>query len=251
MRLNNCLIGYNGFVGSNLKNSELLKFDDLYNSSNIIDISNKEYGLVVCAAPSATKWKINKDPMTDLYNIVNLSNILKTVKAERFVLLSTIDIYDKPDYPWLEGHDVRFNSPEYGQNRCLFEKLTLHIFKEKAKIVRLPALYGNGLKKNIIFDLMNDNMIENISLETQFQWYNVSDLEKDINKVIQSEEKIYNLFPEPVLTKEIVKKYFASKIERCRGTYNKVYRVKTKHSNTGYIYNKDTVLNKMGSFLER
>ena len=134
MRLKNCLIGHTGFVGSNLKNSALLSFDDLYNSSNISDISHKEYGLVVCAAPSATKWKINKDPITDLYNIVNLSNILKTVKVERFVLLSTIDIYDEPDYAWLENHDISFRSPDYGQNRCLFEKLTLHTFKEKAEL---------------------------------------------------------------------------------------------------------------------
>ena len=39
------LIGYTGFVGSNLQAQ--IKFDDFYNSKNIQDIKDKEYDVVV------------------------------------------------------------------------------------------------------------------------------------------------------------------------------------------------------------
>lgn len=53
-----CLVGYTGFVGQTLLTQT--SFDDLYNSSNIETIQNKDYSLVVCAAAPAVKWKANK-----------------------------------------------------------------------------------------------------------------------------------------------------------------------------------------------
>jgi hypothetical protein len=48
--MTNALIGYTGFVGSNLDDSG--QFDDKYNTSNIRDIDGKDYDLVV----SADRW---------------------------------------------------------------------------------------------------------------------------------------------------------------------------------------------------
>ena len=250
MKNENCLIGYSGFIGSNLKNSDILKFKDFYNTSNILDITNKKYNLCVCSAPSATKWKINQDPLSDLGNIINLCNILKTVHFEKFVLLSTIDIYDSVDCNKDESDYTTFTGSSYGQNRGLFENIILDLFCDKVKIIRLPALYGKGLKKNIIYDLMNGNMIENISLETEFQWYDVSDLEYDIDRILGTKDAVHNLFPEPLLTKTIVENYFPSKLKVCLGKSNKSYRVKTRHTTSGYLYNKEVVLDKIGRFLK-
>jgi putative intracellular protease/amidase len=58
------LIGYTGFVGSNLQTQ--IKFDDFYNSKNIQDIKNKEYDVVYCAGAPAANWIANQKPTEDL-----------------------------------------------------------------------------------------------------------------------------------------------------------------------------------------
>lgn len=70
-----CLLGYTGFVGTTLLTQT--NFNDLYNSSNIKSIEDKEYGLVVCAAAPAVKWKANQAPLEDLDNINSLIESLK------------------------------------------------------------------------------------------------------------------------------------------------------------------------------
>ena len=55
------LIGYTGFVGSNL--SEQKSFSEYFNSSNIEKIKNHEFDMLICAGLSGTKYKINKKPI--------------------------------------------------------------------------------------------------------------------------------------------------------------------------------------------
>ena len=159
MKSNKALIGYSGFVGNNLLEYD---FTHLYNSKNINKITGKRFSLIVCSAPSAEKWKINQDPEKDLENIKNLLETLKTVSCQRFVLISTIDVLtDK-------------SSVSYGGNRLFFENEVQKIF-DKSTIFRLPGLFGNGLKKNIIFDLKK-NVTDYVKLDSSFQWLDIQSL---------------------------------------------------------------------------
>jgi hypothetical protein len=54
------LIGYTGFVGSNLDRQHA--FDDRYNSKNINAIAGKSYDLIVCAGIQAKKWWASEHP---------------------------------------------------------------------------------------------------------------------------------------------------------------------------------------------
>ena len=82
------LVGYTGFVGSNLTNQT--KFDYFYNSSNINEIDEKEIDLLAIAAPSAVKWKVNLEPEQDLQMINNLIDHLKKINTKKFIQISTI-----------------------------------------------------------------------------------------------------------------------------------------------------------------
>src|ERR1700760_2728019 len=88
------LLGHTGFVGSNI--IEQKKFSDYYNSSNIQDIRNSAYDLIISAANSSFMWKANLEPEKDWNNIKNFIETIKTVKTKHFVLLSTIEVYDNP-----------------------------------------------------------------------------------------------------------------------------------------------------------
>lgn len=148
---NNCLIGYSGFVGSNI----LLKSDFYfkYNSKNINDIRNREFDLLICSAIPSDMQLANMDAKKDLDNINKLLNILKTVKSQRAVLISTIAVYPQP-VVYDENISNFKSDSDYGENRKLAEYEFCKIF-ENGYIIRLPALFGNNLKKNFIFDIIN------------------------------------------------------------------------------------------------
>lgn len=149
---NSALIGHTGFVGTTL--SQTRKFTDHYNSSNITDVGGRRFDLLVCAGAPASMWAANQDPAADVANLTALSDVLETVDVKRFVLISTIAVLDDPG----AGYDERGAAYEgvkaYGRNRRAFEERLQACFPD-IHILRLPALFGKGLKKNFIFDILN------------------------------------------------------------------------------------------------
>ena len=80
--MKNALIGYSGFVGGTLlKQSD---FSSLYRSTNVHEIENCEFDVVVCAGAPAQKWIANRDPVDDRKKIDALINHLRTVKCKTF-----------------------------------------------------------------------------------------------------------------------------------------------------------------------
>lgn len=61
--MTNALIGYSGFVGSTLLKQA--QFSALFRSTNIHEIENGEFDIVVCAGAPAQKWIANRDPADD------------------------------------------------------------------------------------------------------------------------------------------------------------------------------------------
>lgn len=198
------LIGYTGFVGSNIAAQHT--FDDLYNTSNIDDIDGKEYDLVVSAATYAEMWKINQDPEGDLAQINGLIEHLKNVKAKKFVLISTVGIYKNPNGADEDTPIELDGLTPYGTNRHHLEQFVAENFD--ALIVRLPGLFGKGLKKNVIFDLLNDNMVDRIHADGVYQYYNLGNIWKDIQTALDNDLKLVNFAVEPVSTREVAKEAF-------------------------------------------
>ena len=104
----NALIGYSGFVGSNLLTKiNNKKNTDLYNSKNIIKIRKKIYKQIICAGLPAAKWIANKNAKKDNQNLKKLINNLNTTQCDFFILISTIDVHNSKEI--------------YGKNRKLLE----------------------------------------------------------------------------------------------------------------------------------
>ena len=252
MNMNNAIVGYTGFVGSNLL--QFYKFNYFYNSSNFCDAKDKCFDtLFFCGIP-AVKWKANKYTQEDIDVIDNIKNILKTIKVNKIILISTIDVYENVDLGNDEDYDCDYviNHP-YGRNRYLFEFFIKTSFIDY-HIIRLPALFGKGLKKNVIYDLINNNQIENIEKNTKFQWYNLNWLKNDIDIILQNNIQICNLFTEPLETLEIIK-LFDYPLDTYKTQSTMIYNLKTKYSDTfnsnisGYIRDKNCVLNDIQDYL--
>ena len=199
------LIGYTGFVGSNIL--EKMEFEGRFNSKNINEITDNSYDLVVSSGLPSLKWYANKYPEEDLENIKNLIDDLKNVKCNKFVLISTSDIYANiSNNPNLVKCDE--NHFPYGYNRYYAEQEIEKIFGDKLTIIRLPLLFGNNLKKNVLYDLMNNDLFKPLNLCDAYQWYDVRDLVDDITFALNNNIQELNLFTEPITMNELVDAFF-------------------------------------------
>jgi sugar phosphate isomerase/epimerase len=199
--MNNAIVGYSGFVGMNLL--QLYKFEKLYNSKNFYQAKGKKFNkLFFCGIP-AVKWKANKNPVDDKENIENIKKILNTIEVKKIIVISTIDVYDNINNKFNENYIINpYNNHPYGKNRFLFEEYIKINFNDY-NIIRLPALFGKGIKKNIIYDLLYNNNVNNIPINSKFQWYYLDWLKKDIEIILKHNIKVCNLFTEPIDTKDI------------------------------------------------
>lgn len=146
------LIGYTGFVGSNI--AQNMKFDDYYNSKNILDIKDKEYDFLVCSGIRAEKYLANKYPERDLEEIkAFLKNLESLKRVGKIVFISTIDVYKNP-IDVTEDTKIDENGLQpYGKNRFFAEKYIQDNFDDYL-IIRLPGLFGKNLKKNFLYDMI-------------------------------------------------------------------------------------------------
>ncbi|MDX8396916.1 MAG: hypothetical protein R8K49_01200, partial [Mariprofundaceae bacterium] len=225
-----------------------------YNSKNFYEMEAQEYDLVVCAGVSAVKWLANKEPEKDLASIKSLEDVLATIDAKQFVLISSIDVYPVTQD---KNEDFDCSSMEnhaYGTHRLAFERFCNENF-DACTTARLPGLFGAGLKKNIIFDLLNDNGLEMINTKSSFQYYYLKYLWHDIQKALDHDIKLINLFTEPVSTQEICSTFFPIKEVGLQAVPEGHYDLYTKYghhwnNSDSYIYSKEEILQQLSEFIE-
>jgi len=196
------LIGHTGFVGSTLVASNW-NFGALFNSRNFEKMRGRRFGTVICAGVNAVKWLANKEPEADWRSIETLQNVLETVDAERFVLVSTVDVYPRPIDVNEDDVPIRGEGQPYGRHRVEFEHFVREHFS-KCQIIRLPALFGHGLRKNVIFDLLTGNLPHQINPNGYFQWYPMRRFADDLRRVIKADVSLLNVAVEPLCTRKIV-----------------------------------------------
>lgn len=148
------LVGYTGFVGSNLYLSAGKQIQFVYNSKNIAEAYGTKPELLIYAGLRAEKYLANHAPEKDWQLIVQAEENIRRIAPKKLVLISTIDVFKIP-------RDVDENSEidteglsAYGYNRYQLESW-VRDFCPDALIVRLPGLFGANIKKNFIYDYMN------------------------------------------------------------------------------------------------
>lgn len=308
----NALIGYTGFVGKNLLNET---YDDFYHSKNIDTIVGKNYNRLVCSGIRAEKFLANQYPQQDLEAIQALIKKLKQVSCNTFVLISTIDVYNNPvGVDETTIIDVA-NTQPYGANRYYMENFVRHHY-ENYLIVRLPALFGKGLKKNFIYDMIHKipsmimdakftellskgnaqqktvlqsayqtnaqgNWVVKPDLDTAktahlketlevlgftslvftdcrsaFPFYDLSNLQKDINFALEHNIKELNLAVEPICAQEVATACFGVPFEHTIQNKEPVtYDMKSIHADVfggknGYLYSKEDTIKAIREFLQ-
>ena len=197
------LIGHSGFVGSTLLRQR--DFDATYRSTDIGGIAGRTFDTVVCAGISATKWLANREPEADAANIARLRDALGAVRCRRFVLVSTVDVFQQP-----EGQDesaLPDATQPYGRHRLDFETWARSHF-EGTIVVRLPGLVGPCLRKNALFDLAHRHRLEHLDPRAVFQFYPMVNLWSDLQVAIDAGLESLHLTAAPLELGHIAREAF-------------------------------------------
>ena len=144
------LVGYTGFVGGNLAASG--KIDGLYNTKNIEEAYDTKPDLLIYAGLRAEKFLAEKDPRADLASVYQAKEIIQKIEPKNMVLISTVDVFETPLHA--TENTPADGAGAYGKNRALFERWVQNRFPDSLT-VRLPGLFGKGIKKNFIYDYIH------------------------------------------------------------------------------------------------
>lgn len=223
----NALIGFSGFVGSTLLKQA--PFESLYRSTNICDIEGQSFDTVVCAGAPAQKWIANREPEADRQKIDGLIAHLKTVQCKTFILISTVDVFKDSMGVDEETPVDESGLHAYGLHRRLLEKFVESHFPNHL-IVRLPGLVGPGLRKNVIFDFLNDNNLHAIESRSLFQFYPMVSLWYDIQTALNAGLKLVHLTAAPISVADVAKNGFGKIFEQVLVNSPATYDMRTRHA---------------------
>jgi hypothetical protein len=141
----------------------------------------------------------------------------------------------------------------YGVNRLHVEQWVREHFPRVCTL-RLPGLFGPGLKKNVIYDMMRDNELEKVHPDGNFQYYDTRLLASDIDKAWDLQITLINISSEPIKTQEIRDRFFPSKQLGGVGPAPASYDMKSIYDAAwggahGYLYGKEFVFDRLGDWL--
>jgi nucleoside-diphosphate-sugar epimerase len=231
------LIGHTGFVGSNL--ARQTRFDATFNSSNIETIAGQEFDLLVVAGVRAEKWLANANPEQDKAGIGRLLAALTNVRARQLVLISTVDVFMPP----IEVDETTPVNTQglhaYGTHRYNLEQELASRFE--TLVARLPGLYGQGIKKNVIHDFLKNHETEKIDSRGVFQFYGLHRLWRDIESAMAHRLRLVHLPTEPVSVAEVARVAFGREFTNHVAPAPARYDVRTNHA---------ALLGGVGNYLE-
>lgn len=158
------LVGYTGFVGSNIYAGG--QIDKAFNSKNIEEAFGLEPDLLIYSGLRAEKYLANNAPEKDMELIEQAKENIRRIAPKRLVLISTVDVWKTPvDVNEDDAIDCE-GLHAYGLNRYRLECWVRENYPD-ALIIRLPGLFGINIKKNFIYDYIH--VIPFMLKETKFQ----------------------------------------------------------------------------------
>jgi nucleoside-diphosphate-sugar epimerase len=247
------LIGHTGFVGGNL--AAQAHFDCFFNSKNIGEVPGRSFDLLVVSAMPAAMWIANRDSEGDRAILDRLAGCLTQARADRVVLISTTAVYPVPVDVDEESAIDAAAQTSYGRHRLMLEHIVAKHFGN-THIVRLPGLFGDGLKKNVIYDLLHDNEVHKINSAGVYQYYNLDRVWADVETAIAADIRLVNFVTAPVTVAEVARKAFGREFSNDPGTPPARSDIRSRHAarfggRDGYLYDRDRVLGDLKAFVTR
>ena len=114
----------------------------------------------------------------------------------------------------------------YGLHRRQLEKFVESRFPSRL-IVRLPGLVGPRLRKNIIFDFLNNNNLHSIESRSIFQFYPMTSLWYDIQIALNAGLNVVHLTAEPISVADVSRQGFGKSFDNVLTSNPVAYDMRT------------------------
>jgi hypothetical protein len=229
--IKNAIIGSTGVVGKCL--CKQINFDIELSRKDIIDLIDLNIDKIYVAAPSGNRYLINHGNSDDEHDFEQIKKFLSHTKPKKIFLVSTIDSIVDP-------------TSRYGSNRLAMEqwvKLNFHDYY----ILRLSTLISKFIKKNILYDLKNQQFIGDINIQSKTQWCSPDDTLHYFNKMVEQGSREFNLVSEPILHKDILEKFYPEYLKqttKCSSTI-------ATYDQQPYSYARDQIFTMMETYLNQ
>ena len=225
-RARRALVGWSGFVGGSLdaRIAPVARF----RSTDVDQLPAADVDEVVCAGAPAEKWRANAEPEADWAGIRRLIDALDGSRATSCVLVSTVDVFaDSRGVDETTPADTT-QEQAYGRHRALLEEFVRERFDD-VLVVRLPGMYGPGLKKNLVYDLVHQPEARFAHEDSGFQFYDVRDLWGHVLLARDAGLSVVNLATEPVTSAQVARECFGVDY-RCDDRPRVAYDLYTAHA---------------------
>lgn len=230
-------------MGGHLARSR--EFGQRVHRPDLFSIQGIETDLLVCAGLPAEKWKANADPSGDWTNMAELAQVLATVRADRAVLISTVDVYQPPTSVDERTPATFSGKQAYGSHRAWFEAFFRSQF-EDGLVVRLPGLFAVDVRKNLVHDLLHGKSDQwaGVNPESTFQFFDVTRTWGLIEEAWRAGIQLLNVTSEPVKAQQVAD-LFA--VELTGTNTPSSYDMRSIHAqdfggNDGYLFTARSVL---------
>lgn len=211
------ILGGDGFVGSGYK-----KFFDekqvnyrVINKSNYIKFKGKKCDILINCSTNSKKFLAEKNFKLDFDLTVNHTlNSITDFKYDKYVLISSGEVYyKKSKSATYENNQIKIDKiSNYGFNKYLSEIL-VQKYCDKYIIFRMGGFVGEGIKKNIVYDLLNNKKLR-LKAKSKLQFINTYESAKISYEIFINNKyysSIYNLTGKGSVTVSLLKKLISSK----------------------------------------
>jgi|688.fasta_scaffold65895_4 hypothetical protein len=216
------LIG-TGTVGQSLL--RYVKFDSVFKSENLEQLSTQRFDTVVVAAPSGNRLAINQDGTHDLHCVNQIVRAVQRSECKQVILFSSVDAVVCPD-------------SLYGRNRRHMEQQLSQMCD--STIYRLSGLVGSDIKKNLLYDIKHQQYLQEVDAAAWNQWCLLDDLHALIDDPVPG--KIQNLVSEPIQNSELLMHF-------CSGLKLNYTKTSTNYNLSPWIYTRQQIFDAMQRYL--
>lgn len=182
------VLGGNGFVGSAVCSMLASRGESfvIIGRDNYQELVGARCDVFVNCDGNARRFWANENPANDFEASVNSTmRSLVDFKYDLYVFLSSVDVYVDPSDPARNAEDVEIDHEElepYGFHKWISEELVRR-YAQSWIILRLGNMVGPGLKKNPVYDALNDLPIW-MSEESRHSYVHTRTVAEGLHKLI-------------------------------------------------------------------
>jgi nucleoside-diphosphate-sugar epimerase len=204
--MNIFVLGGKGFVGSAMvrvaqKRKHSVTAIDLDNYSQL---RGRACDLLINANGNSKKFLAEQDPVGEFdASVASVLRCLVDFPCQRYVHLSTIDVYPRVDSPRFNRETAAIDPGQlsrYGLHKFLAEQV-VRKYASRWLILRLGGMVGPGLWKNSIFDISHGKPLR-VHLESKYQYLFSEDVAKIALRLVrlQPDNDVFNVCGDGCIT---------------------------------------------------